>query len=59
MVLHDLPTGAMRHLDRFLTEARRRGCRFRQDFPPDCVVITAGNVTGALGDFVSQPDFAP
>jgi peptidoglycan/xylan/chitin deacetylase (PgdA/CDA1 family) len=53
MVLHDLPTGAMRHLDRFLTEARRRGCQFRQDFPPDCLIITAGQVTGALGDFVT------
>jgi peptidoglycan/xylan/chitin deacetylase (PgdA/CDA1 family) len=53
MVLHDLPSGAMRHLDRFLTEARRRGARFRQDFPPDCVPITAGQVTGALSDFVS------
>jgi peptidoglycan/xylan/chitin deacetylase (PgdA/CDA1 family) len=53
MVLHDLPTGAMRHLDRFLTEARRRGCRFRQDFPSDCVIITAGEVTGALDDFIT------
>ncbi len=33
MVLHDLPTGAMRHLERFLAEVRRGGCRFRQDFP--------------------------
>ena len=54
MVLHDLPTGAMRHLDRFLAEARRRGCRFRQDFPPASVVITAGRVTGPLADFVGS-----
>ena len=53
MVLHDLPSGAMRHLDRFLTEVRRRGGRFRQEFPPDCVPITAGRMTGALADFVS------
>jgi peptidoglycan/xylan/chitin deacetylase (PgdA/CDA1 family) len=53
MVLHDLPTGAMRHLDRFLAEASRRGCRFRQDFPPASLVITAGRVTGPLADFVS------
>jgi peptidoglycan/xylan/chitin deacetylase (PgdA/CDA1 family) len=53
MVLHDLPTGAMGHLDRFLTEASRRGCRFRQDFPPASLVITAGMVTGPLADFVS------
>ncbi len=54
MVLHDLPTGAMRHLERFLVEVRRRGCRFRQDFPPCCLPITAGRVTGPLADFVSS-----
>lgn len=53
MVLHDLPTGAMRHLDRFLTEVSRRGGRLRQDFPPACVPITAGEVTGRLADFTS------
>jgi peptidoglycan-N-acetylglucosamine deacetylase len=53
MVLHDLPTGAMRHLDGFLTEVRRRGGRFRQDFPPVCLPITAGKVTGRLADFVT------
>jgi peptidoglycan-N-acetylglucosamine deacetylase len=52
MVLHDLPTGAMRHLDRFLTEIGRRGGRFRQDFPPACVPISAGTVTGRLTDYV-------
>jgi peptidoglycan/xylan/chitin deacetylase (PgdA/CDA1 family) len=59
MVLHDLPTGAMRHLDRFLTEAGRRGCRFRQDFPPGCLPVTAGRITGPLADFVSSPGPAP
>ncbi|MCA4918506.1 MAG: polysaccharide deacetylase family protein [Roseomonas sp.] len=29
LVLHDLPNGAMRHLDRFLGEAQDRGWRFR------------------------------
>jgi peptidoglycan/xylan/chitin deacetylase (PgdA/CDA1 family) len=53
MVLHDLPTGAMHHLDRFLTEVGRRDGRFRQDFPPACVPITAGKVTGPLADFTS------
>jgi peptidoglycan/xylan/chitin deacetylase (PgdA/CDA1 family) len=54
MVLHDLPNGAMRHLDRFLTEVADRGGRFRQDFPPACLPITGGNVTGPLADFVSS-----
>jgi peptidoglycan/xylan/chitin deacetylase (PgdA/CDA1 family) len=53
MALHDLPTGAMRHLDRFLTEAKRRGARLRQDYPGDCVPITRGQLTGPLADFVT------
>jgi peptidoglycan/xylan/chitin deacetylase (PgdA/CDA1 family) len=53
MVLHDLPTGAMRHLDRFLTEVAHRGGQFRQEFPPGCLPITAGSITGPLADFVS------
>jgi peptidoglycan-N-acetylglucosamine deacetylase len=53
MVLHDLPNGAMRHLDRFLVEVSRRGGQFRQDFPPVCLPITGGSVTGPLADFVS------
>jgi peptidoglycan-N-acetylglucosamine deacetylase len=53
MVLHDLPTGAMRHLDQFLTEVRRRGGEFRQDFPPTCLPITAGKITGWLDNFVT------
>jgi peptidoglycan-N-acetylglucosamine deacetylase len=53
MVLHDLPNGAMRHLDRFLTEVNSRGGQFRQDFPPACLPITGGRVTGPLADFVS------
>jgi peptidoglycan/xylan/chitin deacetylase (PgdA/CDA1 family) len=53
MVLHDLPNGAMRHLDRFLSEVAARGGQFRQDFPPACMPITAGSVTGPLADFVT------
>ena len=50
MALHDVPNGVLRHLDR-LGEAR--GGRLRQDFPPSCVPITCGRVTGPLEDFVS------
>jgi hypothetical protein len=42
MVLHDLPTDAIRHLARFLDRAEAAGPRFRQDFPPDCVPIQRG-----------------
>jgi peptidoglycan/xylan/chitin deacetylase (PgdA/CDA1 family) len=58
MVLHDLPNGAMRHLDRFLTEVNDRGGNFRQDFPPACLPITAGRVTGPLADFVNPAGYS-
>jgi peptidoglycan/xylan/chitin deacetylase (PgdA/CDA1 family) len=54
MVLHDLPTGAMRELDRFLGEARARGARFRQDFPPDCVPLLTGELVGPIERFLSE-----
>lgn len=44
LVLHDLPTGAMIHLDDFLALARQRGARFTQEFPPDCVLIESGTI---------------
>lgn len=53
MVLHDLPNGAMRHLPRFLDEARARGARFRQDFPPACTPIVRGEVVAALDGYVT------
>jgi peptidoglycan/xylan/chitin deacetylase (PgdA/CDA1 family) len=53
MVLHDLPSGAMRHLDRFLAEVSERGGRLRQDFLASCLPITRGRITGPLADFVS------
>jgi len=42
LVLHDLPTGAMRHLERFLDAASAAGARARQDFPPACMPIVEG-----------------
>ena len=52
MVLHDLPTGAMRHLPRFLAAAAAAGARFRQDFPPDCVPLRRGTVVAPLSSYV-------
>ena len=54
MVLHDLPTGAMRHLERFIGRAREAGARLRQDFPPECVPILRGKPVLALDGFVNQ-----
>jgi len=53
MVLHDLPTGAMRHLDRFLDEATDAGACFRQEFPPDCVPIRCGHMALPIDAYVS------
>jgi peptidoglycan/xylan/chitin deacetylase (PgdA/CDA1 family) len=54
MVLHDLPTGAMRHLDRFLDQVGERKIRLRQDFPPDCVPIVDGQLVLPIERYVMQ-----
>jgi peptidoglycan/xylan/chitin deacetylase (PgdA/CDA1 family) len=53
MVLHDLPTRAMRHLESFLDAAVDAGARFHQEFPPDCVPIRAGNIALPIEPYVS------
>ena len=53
MVLHDLPTGAMAHLERFLDAVQECGVRLRQDFPPDCVPITKGVVISRVDHLTS------
>jgi len=56
MVLHDLPSGAMRHLDRFLDAVGAAGGRIRQDFPPACVPIVEGVPVLPLHGYVAaQP----
>jgi peptidoglycan/xylan/chitin deacetylase (PgdA/CDA1 family) len=55
LVLHDLPTGAMRHLDRFLGRLADAGARFRQDFPEACVPMRRGRQTGALDAITTRP----
>jgi peptidoglycan/xylan/chitin deacetylase (PgdA/CDA1 family) len=49
LVLHDLPNGAMRHLDRFLGEVLDQGWQFRADPPPGCMPLSRG---------IPGPDFA-
>jgi peptidoglycan/xylan/chitin deacetylase (PgdA/CDA1 family) len=53
MVLHDLPTGAMRHLDRFLRLIEERGGRIRQDFPPDCTPMIDGRLIQPLDQYLA------
>jgi hypothetical protein len=53
IVVHDLPTGAMAHLDRFLGEALDAGARLRQDYCPDCVVMRRGTASQSLHQYVA------
>lgn len=54
MVLHDIASGAMRHLDRFLGAAEQAGARFRQDFPPDCLPILQGVIVHPIDGYVTR-----
>jgi peptidoglycan/xylan/chitin deacetylase (PgdA/CDA1 family) len=54
LVLHDLPTGAMAHLERFLDLAEEQGARFVQELPESCVPIRRGQVVGSLQGLVSD-----
>ena len=53
MVLHDLPTGAMRHLELFLDKVGAAGGRIRQDFPPECVLMADGIAVRPLEPYVT------
>jgi peptidoglycan-N-acetylglucosamine deacetylase len=54
MVLHDLPGGAMDHLERFIDRAAKAGAHFHQDFPPDCVPIRSGEIVLPIQPYVSN-----
>jgi peptidoglycan-N-acetylglucosamine deacetylase len=53
LVLHDLPNGAMRHLEKFIDGIRQRGGTFTQDFPPECIPIRRGEVLASLTPYVA------
>lgn len=59
MVLHDLPTGAMAALPRFLDEVAEAGGRIRQDFPPECVPILKGAIRAPIEDYVAPETQSP
>jgi peptidoglycan/xylan/chitin deacetylase (PgdA/CDA1 family) len=52
VVLHDLPTGAMAHLDGFIRQLIDEGVELTQDYPPDCVPIVDGKVVLPIEQFV-------
>jgi peptidoglycan/xylan/chitin deacetylase (PgdA/CDA1 family) len=56
MVLHDIATGAMRHLDHFLGRVADAGGRLRQDFPSDCLPMVDGIATDRFQDYVSRKE---
>ncbi len=58
MVLHDLPNGAMRHLDRVLGLLADRGVRFLAAAPETCVPLRAGRPMPGFAAYVSE-DPAP
>jgi hypothetical protein len=55
LVLHDVPTGAMRALPDFLARAREGGAELTAELPPACVPIVRGRVVGALEGLVASP----
>lgn len=48
VVLHDLPTGAMAHLDQFLGALADRGVELRTDFPEHTTPILRGRQIGDI-----------
>jgi len=54
IVLHDIPTGAMRALPDFLARARDAGAEFTDELPPACVPIRRGRVVGSLEGLVAN-----
>lgn len=49
VVIHDLPTGAMRKLPEFIAKAQASGATFTTELPDDCVPVRRGQL---------QPEFA-
>ena len=54
MVVHDLPSGAMIHLEDFIDRAAKAGARFHQDFPPECIPIRSGKIVRSIEPYVSS-----
>jgi hypothetical protein len=53
LVLHDLPTGAMAHLEPFLDRAGEDGATFPQAPPPELVPIRRGEPVGGMEGLVA------
>jgi peptidoglycan-N-acetylglucosamine deacetylase len=53
VVLHDLPTGAMLNLERFIVRLGEAGAEIVQDFPPACVPILRGQLMFPLDQYIA------
>jgi hypothetical protein len=51
VVLHDLPTGAMAHLDEFIRRLVDEGFELTQEYPPDCVPIVDGRIVLPIAQY--------
>ena len=54
VVLHDQPSGAMKHLDRFLRALKDAAVPIVQEFPADCVPIQEGRIVGSMESFMER-----
>jgi peptidoglycan/xylan/chitin deacetylase (PgdA/CDA1 family) len=52
MALHDLPNGAMTHLNEFLSCVKNEDWEFVQDFPSECVPIVEGKIVLPLEPYI-------
>lgn len=53
VVVHDLPTGAMKHLESFILLVRELGAGFTDQFPSDCVPLLRGQPQWSMSHLMS------
>jgi hypothetical protein len=59
LLAHELPTGAMDHLDEFLRRAADAGYSVVADFPVSCTPIVRGEQVGPLDPYVTPAAGSP
>lgn len=58
VVLHDLPTGALEHLPRFLDELKYSGLEVTTQLPDDCVPIVRGRMRAPTDHLMAEETIA-
>lgn len=54
VVVHDLPTGAMKHLEPFILQVRDLGAEFTDQFPADCLPLFRGEPRWDMSDLMTK-----